>query len=282
MNIEFSNIEYLLQQLNNKQKLEIENLNWIEPIGIALLKLYKSANPTTDIFLQGNSKCIGYTNTILNPNASRQRSYIPLEHFSNDFGNKDEIANNVTKKIIESANNISDEYKLDLSKYLQYLISEMMDNVISHSMSEIGGIVTAQYYPTKKKVQVVIIDNGVGLLETLSKKYPLESEKEAIKKAMEKESSGSNAFAPYTNVPKHAGLGLYFLSKIIEYTSGRLLIVSNNTIYRLNQNSFQLLETAFHGTMIVFEIFEDKLDYEFGQLFKIISSEEGEEEEDIF
>lgn len=30
------------------------------------------------------------------------------------------------------------------------------------------------------------------------------------------------------------------------------------------------LETNFQGTMIAFEIFEDKLDYEFGQLFKMI------------
>ncbi len=282
MNIEFSNIEQLLRRLNNTQKLQIENLNWIEPIGIVLLKLYKTAHPITDISLQGNSNCVGYVNTLLNQNASRERSYVPLEHFSNNFGNKDEIANNVTKKIIKSADNLSDEYKLDLSKYLQYLISEMMDNVISHSMSKIGGFVTAQYYPAKKKVQVVIVDSGVGFLETLSKKYPLESEEDAIIKAMEKEVSGSNAFAPYTNVLKHAGLGLYFLSKIIEYTSGKLLIVSNNTIYRSYQNSFQLLETDFQGTMIAFEIFEDKLDYEFGQLFNIIRSEEEEEEEDIF
>ena len=283
MNIDFSNIENLLQRLDNRDDFHIENLSWIEPLGIALLKLYKMNFPDMKISVRGTSSSIGYINTLLDATSSRKGSYIPLEHFTNEFGNKDEIASNVTKKIIENAHNLSDDDKLDLSKYLQYLISEMMDNVISHSLSPIGGIVTAQYYPTKKKVQVVIIDSGVGLLKTLAKKYPVQSEKDAIIKAMEKEVSGSNAFAPYTNIPKHAGLGLYFLSRIIEYTSGKLLIVSNDTVYRSTGNRFHTLNTAFHGTMIAFEIFEERLDYEFGQLFNIIKAEgEEEEEEDIF
>ncbi len=39
MTIEFSNIETLLQRLDNN--INIENITWIEPIGIAILKLFK-------------------------------------------------------------------------------------------------------------------------------------------------------------------------------------------------------------------------------------------------
>ncbi len=283
MTIEFSNIENLLIQLNGKENLNIENLEWIEPIGIAVLKLHKETYPMTEIFLKGNKKTIGYVTTLLDKNSSRERTYHPLEHFTSQVGDKDEIANNVTKKIIENADNLSDKDKQDFSKYLQYPISEMMDNVISHANSDVGGFVTAQYYPTKNKVQVVIIDKGVGFLKTLENKYPLRTEKEAILKAMEKEISGSNVFEPYNNVPKHAGLGLFFLSRIIQETNGLLMIVSNNTMYRSNTNSFKVLETIFQGTLIAFEIFENQLDYEFGQLFRIISSEgEESEEEDVF
>jgi hypothetical protein len=283
MTIEFSNIENLLITLNSEENLHLENLTWIEPVGIAVLKLHKATYPMTEIFLQGNTNTIGYVTTLLNEHSSRERTYHPLEHFTDEFGDKDEIANNVTKKIIENANNLSDEDKQDFSKYLQYLISEMMDNVISHSNSSVGGFVTAQYYPRKNKVQVVIIDKGVGFLKTLENKYPLSNEQEAISKAIEKEVSGSNVFAPYTNVPKHAGLGLFFLSRIIQETNGSLMIVSNNTMYKSNTDSFKVLETIFQGTLIAFEIFENQLDYEFGQLFRIISSEgEESEEEDVF
>jgi hypothetical protein len=282
MNIDFSNIENMFNSLDDKEDLRIHDLQWIEPVGIALLKLYKTAHPNIDIFLNGNSNSVGYIKTLLNPQAPKNRSYLPLEHFDEKLGNIDTVASQVTTKIVGNANKLSDEDKKDLADYLKYLISEMMDNVISHASSDVGGFVTAQYFPTKEKVQVVIIDSGVGFLKTLSSKYTLYNEQEAILKALEKEVSGSNNFAPYTNVPKHAGLGLYFLSQIIKHTHGKLLIVSNDTIYRLPQDTFTPIK-PFNGTMIAFELYNSKLDYEFGQLFNIIKSEGGEEEEeDIF
>ncbi len=281
MNIDFSNIENLLDLIKAERDLHLADVNWIEPVGIALLKQHKLAYPNINVTIQGESR--SYVDTILNTYAKKDKSYVPLENFRVNNNNVNEIANNITKKIINNATNLSDSDKQDLLRYLQYLITEMMDNVISHSASDIGGIVTAQYYPTKKKVQVVIIDHGVGFLDSLSRKYPIRNEQEAILKALEKEVSGSNVFAPYTNVPKHAGLGLYFLSKIIEHTSGNLLIVSNKTLYRAIGSIFRNLQTDFRGTLIAFEIFNEKLDYEFGQLFNIIKNEGGEEEEeDIF
>ncbi len=40
------------------------------------------------IFVSGTSSSIGYINTLLDATSSRKGSYIPLEHFTNDFGNK--------------------------------------------------------------------------------------------------------------------------------------------------------------------------------------------------
>jgi len=210
---------------------------------------------------------------------SSNNTYTPFISFNNEI---DVIADNITNKIINNATNLSDDEKDDLSKYLKYLIREMMSNVVSHSQSSIGGFITAQYYPTKKKVQVIIIDNGIGLQASLAQKYTLDNEADAIQKAMEKNVTGSNPFATYNNVQKHAGLGLFFLSKIIENTQGNLLIVSNSTIYKSNHNTFTELNTGFKGTLIAFEIFEDNLEYEFMQLFNIIKSEDEEDEEDAF
>jgi len=279
MNISFQNIETLLEKLQPKDTIVLNNIHWVEPIGIALLKLYKIANPNTKILYSGNPNATNYIKTLLHTNNTQHINYLPLIQFDNNI---DTITDIITRKIIYKAKKITPEAREDLLNYLKYLIREIMDNVISHSQSNCGGFITAQLYPSNNKVQVVIIDNGIGLLHSLSNHYNLENETAAIKKAMEKEVTGSNSFAAYNNVQKHAGLGLFFLSRIIENTKGNLLIVSNNTIYKTSQNTFKELNTDFKGTLIAFEIFEDNLEYEFIQLFNIIKAEDEEEEEDIF
>ena len=273
MTIEFSNIETLLQQLNDN--IDLENITWIEPIGIGILKLYKVANPEVQIHLTGNETAINYCNTILNSSRSPAQTYTPFIPFDNEI---DSIAKDVTDKIIQNAHNLTTEDRKDLSEYLRYLVSEMMDNVVSHAQSPCGGYITAQYYPQKKKVQVVIIDNGLGLKQTLSHKYPLETESDAISKALEKEVTGSNSFSIYNNIPKHAGLGLFFLTSIIRETAGKLLLVSNDTIYRSENDISQKLNTHFKGTIVCFEIEIDKINHDFADLRRMIMHVEDEED----
>ena len=274
MTIEFSNIENLLYKLS--ADIHLENIRWIEPIGIGILKLYKVSNPEAQIHLTGRDDAINYCKTILNSSRSPVQTYTPFSQFDNEINS---IAKEVTEKIIQNTYNLTTEDRKDLSEYLHYLVSEMMDNVVSHAQSHCGGYITAQYYPKKKKVQVVIIDNGLGLKQTLSKKFnTLKNEKDSIAKALEERVTGSNSFDIYTNVPKHAGLGLFFLTKIIEETNSRFFIVSNNTIYRSEHNSYTELETLFNGTIICFEIEVDNINHDLKDLMKMIMYVEDEED----
>ncbi len=275
MTIEFSNIESLLCKL--KSDIHLENITWIEPIGIGILKLYKVSNPESQIHLTGRDSAVSYCKTILNSPRSPVQTYTPFIQFDNEINS---IAKEVTEKIIQNTYNLTTEDRKDLSEYLHYLVSEMMDNVVSHAQSPCGGYITAQYYPKKKKVQVVIIDNGLGLKQTLSNKYNLADEKEGISKALEEKVTGSNSFSIYNNIPIHAGLGLFFLTKIIEETNSRLFIVSNNTIYRSEHNSYTELETPFNGTIICFEIEVDNINHDLKELMQMIMYVE--DEEDVF
>ena len=163
------------------------------------------------------------------------------------------------------------------------MISEMMGNVISHSRSPYGGFVTAQYYPKEKMVQVVIIDGGVGFFSTLSKYFDVRNEGEAIQKSLERAVTGSNKYSSYNNAPKHAGLGLFFLSNILEATQGKLTIISNNTIFKYPGNTIDALETAFKGSVVAFEIYVDSIDNDFMTVFKRIGYvEDVEDDEDVF
>jgi len=282
LDIRFTNIKTLLESLKKDRDIDIQNLNWIEPIGIALLKLHKVTNPNININLTGKKSCINYLKTLLSSQQNQNNTYTPLVQFKNGE-NIDLITEDISKKILISIKTMDITDKEDLKKYLNYLISEIMDNVISHSQSNIGGFISAQYYPKLNKVQVVIIDNGIGLLQGLSAQHNIKNEQIAIQKAMEKEVTGSNKFSAYNNIQKHAGLGLFFLSKIIEHTKGKLIIVSNNSLYNSTVNEYTNLDTSFQGTLVAFELYEKQLEYEFHMLHNIIRDEDNEDEdEDVF
>ena len=281
MEFKFSNIEDLLEKLKAAKHIHIQDLDWIDPVGIAILKQYKVSFPEANVKTSGKS--FNYVTQLLETTHSPMQHHLSVIHFDNKTDNIDELKSILTHKIIDYAENLSSEEKEDLSEYLEYMISEMMGNVISHAKSIHGGFVTAQYYAKEKKVQVVIIDGGVGFLATLSKHFEVKDEGEAIQKALEKEVTGSNKYSTYNNAPKHAGLGLFFLSKILEETEGNLIIISNNTIFKYPRNTIGALDTAFKGSVIAFEIFIDKIDNDFMTVFKRIGYvEDVEDDEDIF
>ncbi len=281
MDIKLSNIEILLKQLKAAKHIHIQDLDWIDPIGIAILKQYKVSYSEADVRTSGRS--FSYVKKLLDTAYDPMKHHLSVIHFDNKTDNMDELKSILTHKIIDYAENLSLEEKEDLSEYLEYMISEMMGNVISHANSIHGGFVTAQYYPKEKKVQVVIIDGGVGFLSTLSKQFDVKNEGEAIQKALEKSVTGSNKYSPYNNAPKHAGLGLFFLSNILEVTQGKLVIISNNTIFKYPENTINALETAFKGSVVAFEIYVDNIDNDFMTVFKRIGYvEEVEDDEDVF
>lgn len=49
---------------------------------------------------------------------------------------------------------------------LTYSVRELMRNVVEHSEAKQFGI-CAQYWPTKGRVEVAILDRGIGLRESL-------------------------------------------------------------------------------------------------------------------
>jgi len=214
--------------------------------------------------------------TILEEKNNQVIDYFKELEFSYIFtDNIDKVSKNVTNMTVDNITNLDElDDSNDIKNYLQYLISEMMDNVISHSCSEDGGLVLIEYDYPNKSIQVMIIDSGIGLSKGLLNEYKVDNEKDAIKKAMEKEITGSNSFGTYNNVQKHAGLGLYFLSRIINETKGNLTIVSNNAMYSNKDELYDNIDSSFKGTLIAFEIYIDNLEYEFRQLFNIIKDED--------
>ncbi|MBI3120634.1 MAG: hypothetical protein HYZ08_03380, partial [Candidatus Kerfeldbacteria bacterium] len=54
---------------------------------------------------------------------------------------------------------------------IRYIVSELVRNVIEHSLSRNGAIVSAQYYPKSNAIRIGVADTGVGIWKTVNNAY---------------------------------------------------------------------------------------------------------------
>ena len=126
-------------------------------------------------------------------------------------------------------------------------------------------------------MQIVVVDRGVGFLHNIQKLYQVNTEQDAILKALEKGVSSPPAkINTYYSQNNNVGYGLYALKTIIEKTNGKLMIISNNGIVRLDRNNHltvqELKNTNWKGSIVAFEFFEDeieKINFTMEDLFRI-------------
>jgi anti-sigma regulatory factor (Ser/Thr protein kinase) len=103
----------------------------------------------------------------------------------------------------------------DETRMVDYVITEILENIFNHASSSIGGLICCQTYPTKRLVRIGITDLGIGIERSLrANPANLERLKNAnpIDVAVEKRVTGRP-----TNF---GGYGLFLASKIIEENQG--------------------------------------------------------------
>lgn len=120
----------------------------------------------------------------------------------------------------------------DVYETLTYSIRELMRNVLEHSKAKRFGI-CAQYWPSKNRVEVSILDRGIGLRESLQNNPHLDAsdDKCAINYALMPAVSGK-AFKGSKQKQKgpwaNSGFGLYMTSRITR-NGGTFFIATGNT-----------------------------------------------------
>jgi anti-sigma regulatory factor (Ser/Thr protein kinase) len=108
-------------------------------------------------------------------------SQVPATHFSN--GEEQQRAVNRIVNAILGA--IPDLNRKELSA-LEWSINEITDNVLNHSQSPIGGLVqVSTFQRTRKRVEYIVADAGVGIPNTLRTTRPeLNSDAAALEQAI--------------------------------------------------------------------------------------------------
>ena len=136
-------------------------------------------------------------------------------------------------------------------------VSEIYGNAFEHSDSQIGVFSCGQYYPAKNRLDLSVVDFGVGIAEkvrTLTENENFSSE-EALSWAL--------AYGNSTVRGISRGLGLNLLQEFIQCNEGTLRIFSNDGYVKIEDNKaiYKKQKINFLGTLINITIRCDELYY---------------------
>ncbi|MDP1690039.1 MAG: ATP-binding protein [bacterium] len=114
---------------------------------------------------------------------------------------------------------------------LQYIVSELVRNVLEHADSSHGAFVAAQYYPKSNTIRIGISDVGVGISKTIRKSHHSTDDLQSIRLALTPGITGTTAREGGTE--QNAGAGLFFVKSIAAVNSDFLAIYSGTAFYKL-------------------------------------------------
>lgn len=139
-----------------------------------------------------------------------------------------------------------------ITETLTYAIREIMRNVVEHGQTSHIWY-AAQYWPTKNKVEVSILDEGVGLLHSLSRnpKLNIDSNQKATFLALQPGVSGVSkdkrrrSDGDWVN----SGYGLYMTSSLCQ-AGGDFTICNGTDAIRLYEYGSEFQACSYNGVAI--------------------------------
>jgi hypothetical protein len=204
--------------------------------------------------------------------AHGSRNYLPLTYFDSEQLTREaarqgvDIGSEVERQSERLTATLIGSDEGDVFETLSYAIREIMRNVLEHSHANRFGF-CAQYWPTKGKAEVAIVDAGIGLQESIRANPHIDasSHKSAINYALMPAVSGK-AFkgarglqkrGPWTN----SGFGLYLTSRICR-NGGNFLIASGDTAMLLTsgKDGKRYMGTSIPGTAVRLTIRTENVD----------------------
>lgn len=140
---------------------------------------------------------------------------------------------------------------------VQYALREVVRNAVEHSESRSFGY-CGQYWPNRNRVQIALIDRGVGLKATLGSnpRLKVDSDHDAIQMALMPGVSRKGvlpqsraAHDPWAN----SGFGLYMTSQLCG-EGGRFVLLSGSAAIELTNSLKHSLSGSFSGTALQLEL----------------------------
>ncbi|WP_168735147.1 ATP-binding protein [Pseudothauera rhizosphaerae] len=159
----------------------------------------------------------------------------------------------------------SDAEKAD--KSIAYVFSELLDNALIHGRrrgyTHAQATVAAQYFPRRKRLQIAIVDDGCGLLQSLQSHPRLQdghSHEAAIRLALEPRVS-CNRDLRYAHDSANQGVGLTVSTRLALASGGEFTIYSGDSAYNEDANGRAATwrTAGWDGTGVFIEFCSERL-----------------------
>lgn len=196
--------------------------------------------------------------------------YIPMRIFDCDSLRREaaakgvEVGEQIEENSKQMASLLCGEANSALHETLTYSVREIMRNVLEHSESTRLGV-CAQYWPSKNKVEVAILDRGIGLRQSLSLNPHIDAttDKNAINFALMPAISGKAFKGSKVRNQGHwtnSGFGLYMTNRICR-NGGNFFIVSGGAglLLTSGKGSKRWYDCDLEGTAVRMVLKTDQL-----------------------
>lgn len=126
-----------------------------------------------------------------------------------------------------------------LYKPLHYIFSELLENALTHAKragyNEARAWVAAQYYPSKDRIRLAVVDNGCGFLASL-RRHPRLVDKNhdaAIRLALEPRITCNPDLDIRPEETANQGVGLTVVRQIVAQSRGTMRVLSGDALVEL-------------------------------------------------
>jgi len=176
-----------------------------------------------------------------------------------------------SKEISAIASALMDLLKIDdeeVEGAVKYSLVELLRNVIQHSRSRIGGLVSAVYFRNTGIVDITVADIGCGLRASLQESYrEINTDQKAVRFALLPHVSGTFRSGAYHSMRDNAGLGLFFIREIASMSSGGFFLGSGNMLAdiwgnkdgTLGKKYVQASTSGWRGTFALLQLRKDTI-----------------------
>lgn len=186
-------------------------------------------------------------------------NYLPITQKEvKDFHDKAYFTDSPVGEVIEESSKriaeiLTQSQKGDILETLTYSLREIIRNVVEHSESP-KVTYCAQYWPTQDRVEIVVMDSGRGIKESLKNNpfLEIENDHDAIHMALLPSVSGKmykGIKVRKYDVWQNSGYGLYMTSRLCRH-GGDFFIGSGNCGFSLKDKDKKYYDFKFEGTII--------------------------------
>ncbi len=166
------------------------------------------------------------------------------------------VGNTIERKSKELAMVLSQGTQ-HLADYLTFSIRELMRNIAEHSQSSVIWF-AGQYWSSKDRVEIALLDEGIGISKHLSRNPFLEirSDRDALLFSIEPGISGSTIPGRRTHdddMWTNSGFGLYMTSSLCQI-GGEFAIASGTSTLHLIGRRPNFIESYHKGTAVMMRL----------------------------